>query len=186
MEPVFKMKVKKKILYLEFFIPIGDYFSTIKKNEIIFEWLIPLLLSIGFYFGLSSEMSFEKIVEFNGYVINSLAILIGFSITCLTILSTSNNHNITELKNGMSERKIGNKNICLFQLIYITFSFSLFMELFTLTYDLMYYLLYSAVTEKIFAKATFTVSIFLVFNIIFLTIRNITNFYLIFYKQESV
>jgi hypothetical protein len=40
-------------LYLEFLVPVRDYFSTINKKELLFEWGLPFLFSFIAYFYLS-------------------------------------------------------------------------------------------------------------------------------------
>ncbi len=178
------MNILPKIFYLEFFIPIRDYFVTIKFKEFSFEWIMPFILSILLYFTIIPNLSLEKMLNFNGYLINALAILIGFSITTITILSTSSNKNIDKLKDKLSERNINHKVISLYQLIFITFSFVLFMEFFAIIFNLTYYSLYSASYVKSYSKFLFSINIFLMLHIIFLNLRNIANFYFIHWNNN--
>ncbi|MBI9069955.1 MAG: hypothetical protein JEY94_00055 [Melioribacteraceae bacterium] len=173
-----------KLLYLEFLIPLKDYLVTLKLKEIIYEWMIPIGISVYSYYCFFPCLSKQNFLDFNGYVINALAILIGFSITCITILSTSNNENIVWLKKKESERKIGNKNISLYQLIFITFSFVLFMEVFTLLFNLIYFLVFSSNLSLGSENELFALNTTLVLNIVFLNIRNISNFYFIHWNDN--
>lgn len=174
-----------KFLYLEFLFPVKDYFITLKLKEFLFDWVFPLFGCLAVYGCFFINISFKDTICFNGYVINSLAILIGFSITCLTILATSGNDNVKQLRDVEIDRKIGNKKLSLYQLIFITFSFVLIMEITTLVLNLLYFLIYSSLAEKKFFVIIFLIINFLLFHIIFLNIRNITNFYFIFWRKSS-
>lgn len=177
------MKKFKKYLYLEFLIPIKDYFITLEAHEFIFDWVIPIVFSIISYFLFINCLSLKNKIDFNGYIINFLAILIGFSITCITILSTSDNENVKQLKISETKRRVGSKKINLYQLIFITFSFVLIMEISTLTFILIYDLIYISEKRQRFSDLLFVVNILLLSNIIALNIRNISNFYFIFKKE---
>lgn len=179
------MNILPKLFYFEFLIPIKDYFYTINKKEFIFEWLYPIILSICIYFIILPGLTIEHILNFNSYLINALAILIGFSITTITILSTSSNKNIDSLKVKQSERKLDHQKISLYQLIFITYSFVLIMEFLAILYNLSYYLVYSSTFLVKYSKVTFSINIFLILHIILLNIRNIVNFYFIHWYEQK-
>lgn len=174
-----------RVIYFDFLHPVKDYWVTLKLKEITFDWILPTILSLLSYFVILQNTKFEDLTNFNGYVINFLAILIGFSITCLTILSTSSNENVSLLKSYEIDRKIGNKRISLYQFIFITFSFALIMELVTLVFDLVYFLYYSSKEPKTHYDFYYAVNTLLMYHIICLNIRNVTNFYHIFWKDLS-
>lgn len=177
------MEEKRSIVYDEFLIPVKDYFRTIRINEAIFDWGIPFIISVIIYFTLLIKTPMSKLLDINGYLINSLAILIGFSITTITILATSNNNNIKEIKNKYSPRTIDGKKISLYKLIFISYSFVLFMEFIAILYTLAYYLVYSSDYIALYSKVFFGLNIFIVLHIILLNIRNVVNFYLIHWKE---
>ncbi len=173
-----------KYMYLEFLIPIKDYLVTLNLRELIFDWFIPIILSTIAYFFLIPGIAKTDILNFNGYVINALAILIGFSITCITILSTSSNDNIKALKERKSKRKIAGKLISLYQLIFITFSFVLFMEVIALLFNLIYFLIYSSSCINNYLRLFFALNLCFILHIVALNIRNISNFYFIHWNEE--
>ena len=111
-----------KYFYLDFVWPIKDYICTLNAGEFIFDWIIPLVISASIFFLCGIDLCSTQISTYNGYVINALAILIGFSITSITILATSDNEKTKELKEYQTNRSLGNKSISLYQLIFITFS----------------------------------------------------------------
>ena len=178
------MKNIGRFFYFEFLFVIKDYAVTIKFKELIFDWILPFIFAFIFRWIFLKNLCVNEINDFNGYVINVFAILIGFSLTSLTILSTSNSKNINQLKEKIIKRKIGGKNISLYQLIFITFSFGLLIEIFALIFSLFYFLFIKIGYSEFFIKNLFIFYLLLLIHIIFLNIRNITNFYFIFLKKD--
>lgn len=166
-----------KFLYLEFMQPIKDYFITLKKNEFVFEWIIPLILALTFYFFFTSNL--DKYLESTPIMINVLAILVGFSIATITILSTTESKNIKGLKKVLSERKLGGKHLNLYQLLLITFSYILIIEISLLVFNLL--LNFFSITNNYLIF--FCINIFFIIHILFLNLRNITNIYFVFFRQ---
>lgn len=172
-----------KVCYLEFLHPIRDYFATLKINEIIFDIALPLIASSIFYIFLSVEINSEKIVTFVGYIINLLAILIGFSITSVTIISSESGNKFDALRQIDTDRLIGGRKISLHQLILINYIFVIIIEFIALIYNIFYYLLWISNCLVCHKRILLTLSIFLLLHIVLLNIRNITNFYFIFWKK---
>lgn len=178
------MKIVSKFFYLEFLIPLKDYFCSLSFKEFLFEWVIPLIVSIILFYTILPKINLTIILNFNGYLINALAILIGFSITTITILSTSSNKNIDHLKEKKSARIIDGRKISLYQLVFINFSFVLFIEFFAIIYNLLFYLIFSASCLTDYSHILFSINIFIVSHIVLLNIRNIANFYLIHWNDK--
>ena len=174
----------KKLFYTEFLLPIKDYFSTLKLNEFIFEWFVPGLLSVLIYLYIIDTLKPETIKQINGYVINCLAILIGFSVTCLTILSTNSSKNVEDLKDVYSERYIDGHKVSLHQLIIINFIFLLVIEFFNLIYNLSFVIFVNTSFATKYMAEFYSFSIFITAHVIFLNVRNVTNFYLVFTRQQ--
>lgn len=168
-----------KYIYLEFLQLVKDYFVTLKKKELFFEWFIPLIIGLIFYF--FSNINNNELHNFIPTIVNVLAILVGFSIATITILSTTSSQNVNNLKKIISDRKIGNKQINLYQLIMITFSFILFIEIILLIFNLLICLF----SISLYYKILFGINIFFMLHILLLNIRNITNIYFIFYREKE-
>jgi hypothetical protein len=180
-------------MYNEFIYPIFDYFRTIKRRELLYEIVSPIIITTILFLLFGQRLTIYIISNFNGYVVNLLAILIGFSITCITILVGSDNCVIKEMKEKQIDRRIGKEHISLFRLILVTFSYSIIIEIITLTFVLILILFFSSPSSAnlkqtipstenfIFAMVTF----FLMVHIILLNLRNISNFYLVFWKKHS-
>ena len=165
-----KVTMISRYIYLEFLQLVKDYFATLRKNEFLFEWGIPMVVSVIFYFSKTNLQGFS-------IIINVLAILIGFSITTIAILSSSKNMN--KLKEILSERKIGGQRITLYQLMMITFSFMLFIEIFLLFYNL----ILKFFTISIHFRILYSLNIFFITQILLLNLRNMTNIYFISFRN---
>lgn len=177
------------ILYLEFLKPIQHYFLTLKKNEAIFDLIIPMIFgSILYLSGLSLKMSIDQnvSVDFFKTLITLLSILVGFSITSLTIIASTSK--LTDTLMGVAtERKVGNTTINLYQLMNITFIFALFSEIFTLILNLSVVLLATSTVnlDIYYFNLMMIIDVILITHILLINIRNITNFYFVFHKASS-
>lgn len=173
----------RKLLYIEFLFPIGDYFRTLNLKESVYEIFTPGVAAIIVYFKLLRPPVISGISEYFSSILTLLAILIGFSIASVTVLATNSSSNVEELKKTMTERKIGGEKVSLFRLIIITFIFALLIELFSLIFNLTYGLLYKTGHLKWLIEEYYAVNVFLLLHIFLLNIRNITNFYFIFFRK---
>ncbi len=174
-----------KVIYGEWLVPIVDYFRTIKKKEFYFEWIIPYLTSlIIIFFFVKWGDSAKAVLKLRDILPNTLAILIGFTITSLTVLIASDNESTNRMKNKKSDnRKIATEVISVYQLLLINLVYVLFIQMFLLVF--IFFIgfilhLYSntfLVNMFLFMKTFFTLQIMLVL------IRTITNFYFVFYRS---
>ncbi len=174
-----------KVLYLEFLFPISDYFSTLKFRELAFDIILPLILSTCAYSFFLKDSNINGLKDTIGYIVSLLAILIGFSITCITILSTNTSKNVEEMRETITGRKIAGKGVSLFQLIITTFVFALLIEFFALMLNLGYALLYKTSCADKYIEIYYAIDVFLFSHIFFLNIRNVTNFYFIFWSKRK-
>lgn len=178
-----------RFLYLEFLLPIKHYFSTLKEDEAIFDLVIPLIFGvIGLALGLFLNISIDKndSIEFFKVLIMLLSILVGFSITSLTIIASTSKLTDT-LMSVQTGREIGYTKINLYQLMNITFIFALFSEIFTLILNLCAVLLISfdIIIIHRCVNLIMLIDIMLISHIFLINIRNITNFYFVFHKASS-
>jgi hypothetical protein len=173
-----------KIFYFEYIHPIRDYFLTLRANEGLFDWGAPFLISLGIYLYPLNLMDFDTIKTINGYAINLLAILVGFSITSLTILTANTSKNIEDLRDNYTKRSLRGKPVSLYQLIILNFIFLLVMEFVSLLYSFGFLLLIKVGNLMDSYKEAFLLSIYLITHVVFLNIRNVTNFYFIVSRDE--
>lgn len=170
-----------ELLYTEFIYPIKHYFSTIKRNELVFDILLPLIVAIiSGYAILKNQCTITptNASELFKTIIMLLSIFIGFTIASITILMTTRDD---RLKKNI--KRIKNTQINVYQLMNISFIFVLISEITTLIFNLVCVLLLSykiTLFYKYLNMATF-INIFLLSHIFLLNIRNITNFYFIMF-----
>ena len=90
-----------------------NFFSSLKRNEIIDLFIVPSILTISIYCICNSSISnFESFIElFNSIVINTTAILSAFGMASLGMLISSSSPNIESAKKEITNRKDRNKNI---------------------------------------------------------------------------
>ena len=172
-------------IYLEYLEPIFDYFDSVGKQEAFHDWLLPLGLSLLTYFFLLDNLDFHSLRTIAGHLVSVLAILIGFSITCLTILIAGGGERIRELQSSKSKKTIRGKNASVFQILLVNLSFLLFLEFFCLSYSFVFILFEGVKCFSTYSQEIYTLGIFLAIQVFLINIRNITNLYFVFYKPTK-
>lgn len=172
-------------MYLEFLLLIGDYFKTLNRRSVVFEWLLPFVLACFTYYHLGDDVKiFELARKLNDTSITLLGILVGFSITVIAILNTSNSKNIEEIRERETEYKVGGRKISLFQLVLINMTYSVVIEILYLIFSLCIILFWGHF--GIYSmKTILCANLFFVLHILFLNIRNITGFYFVLFKNQK-
>jgi hypothetical protein len=171
-------------MYLEFLLLIGDYFRTLGWRIWIFEWLIPFGIGVAAYFLIDKNNANELAIKFNDSAVALLGVLIGFSITVITILHTSNNKNIEEIKAFKTEYKIGKQQLFLFHLILINLTYSVVLEVLCLVCNLCLALFWDRLDNQV-TTTLLCINLFFILHILLLNMRNITDFYFILFKGEA-
>ncbi|TJY37691.1 hypothetical protein [Pontimicrobium aquaticum] len=173
-------------MYLEFLLLITDYFRTVSKRIFFFEWLFPFLIGVGVFLLLFFGSSTSATIVFKDNAINLLGILVGFSITIITILTTGQGQNLDEIKNKKTKIKINKEKITLFRLLLINFTYSVIIEVGLIIGCLIYPLLIENIEFNENLKYVgFSILVFLILHIMLLTMRNLTDFYLILVKPTK-
>lgn len=173
------------IMYIEYIYLIKHYFKVIRKDEASFDLYLPIIITLVgsalLYFSHAS-ISSDNTKDLLQTIITLLSILVGFTIASIAILTTAAEH-----LNKITERFIGKKQINLYQLSTIFFIFSLFSEIITLIIDLSALVLIFYNEKMIINHLNVIVilNVLLVSHILFITIRNITNFYFIIHSSKS-
>ena len=92
-----------KYVYMEWLIPIKDYYCSIRKNEVIFEIITPAKGKLMIAFdGLANVLP------------TAISILIGFTVMLITLLLTSSGDSVEHLKTIETEKFLYNKPITLY------------------------------------------------------------------------
>lgn len=172
-----------KFLYTDFSFTILDYVSTIKKREIVYEWLLPLTISLIVYFKVESipgiKINCEFIKSIISTLINLFAILVGFNMAAIAIFTTADISKVPILQE-ISERKIRGNKITNYRFVFLNLIYSaissLLMLLLTLIFTIfLYYDNFSLVILSILTFGTM--------HVLFLSIRNITTLYFIYFNK---
>jgi len=171
-------------MYLDFILLIADYFKTLNKKVVLYEWIIPFLIS----FSLGLLFFFEGLPtvtdNFNNNVIRLLAVLVGFSITIIIILTTGQSRNLEEIKKRKTETVVNNKKVSLFKLLIINFTYAVVVEIMLILTCLIYPFLLDKIEFSAIAKLVgFSTVLLLVIHILLLNVRNLTDFCLIITKE---
>lgn len=173
-------------MYLEFILLISDYYRTISKRIFLYEWLLPFIIGIGIFLLLYFGSSTSATTVFKDNAINLLGILVGFSITIITILTTGQGQNLDEIKNKETKIEINKQKITLFRLLLINFTYSVVIEIGLIIICLIYPLLIDNIEIDTNLKYFgFSTLVFLILHIMLLTMRNLTDFYLILVKPQK-
>ena len=179
------MKAKKpsSLLYREYLFVVIDYLATATFSEIVFDVLVPLAgAACAYFIYLWKPIEADAAQQLVEMLTTTLSILIGFTVTSVTILATSGNPNIEALKNEKTERSRDGKPISLYKAANISLFFVLLSELFALGFAAVlmffpfllhtYRLLLCAVCFGLFAHVLLT------------NVRCMTSLYFIFWNDK--
>jgi len=170
---------------IEFLLLIGDYFRVIKKRDFLSDWTVPFLLSLlYFYFNINNCKIADTLKSLADHSISLLGVLVGFSIAVITLLITANTENIKLIKGARAGQINQYRPVSLFDLMIITYTYSVVMEIFLIIFNL--FLPSLQILEgsyTLYANIIGTIDVLLIMHILFVTIRNITNFYFILIKK---
>lgn len=169
-------------MYLEFLLVIADYFSTLNRRIVFFEWGIPILLGI-----TSGILSFVYNDEVLYNIIQSsvpiIGTLLGFTLAALTLFLTGNSK-LEEAKTFITKKKISGKPISLYRLIVVSYSYLILTET-ILCISFYIASLFPYVSNQYVCTIANAVFVIIMFNTFFSTIRCITDLYFIITKKDD-
>lgn len=162
-----------------------DYYVTTKGKDLLSEIIVPMLFSVfvtTIYF--TRNLAFYALEGLSNILPTVMSFLIGFTVMLITLLMTINGDSITTLKNKDSEKKLNGKKISLFQCLLIQFAHILFSEV-VLMLLVFLYMFWNGIGMPLWiATVVLFVQVYQVLNILFSTIRGVTNLYFSFFKQK--
>lgn len=165
-------------MYIEFLLLIWDYFRTLQKRNVFFEIIFPLLISLFIFGSIRVNNSSTCFNDYRGNIISLLGVLIGFSITAITLLITSNNDNIDNLKKQESQYSIGRSKLNLFDLLIINFSYLLVSEIFLVICNLFFPAINSFLEFSFTVKLSlFSLNSWFLIHILLVNLRNVCDLY---------
>lgn len=173
-------------MYLNFFILIFDYFRSLSFRIAVYELILPVIFTTSYIFivdppYLKTQInSLQNIPELNSNAITILGIFVGFSIAMFTILTTSSNRNIENIKQWKTDTIISNEQISLYRLLLINISYSVLISSLLIIIDILFIIF----TNKA-NKTINSINIMFISHVLLLNIRNITDFYLVITKNSN-
>lgn len=173
-----------KYIYMEWLIPVKDYYCSIRKNEFVFEIIIPLLTSLICVYTYCEKR--KLLIALDGLselLPTAISILIGFTVLLITLLLTSSSNNVERLKRMETKKVLHKKTISLYQGLHIQFSHSLFSEIFLLLLVFFYLFLKGIGLPHFISIIILLAEIYLILNILLSLLRGISNVYFSFYNE---
>lgn len=168
-------------MYFEFLFVIGDYISILTKRVALYEWGIPVALGItsGFLSYLNDANLLYNVIQ---NAVPIIATLLGFTLAALTLFLTGNSK-IEDAKKYMTGKKVLGKKISLYKLIVISYSYLILIETILC---IGYYIgsLFPFVNNIYVCVGLNTIFIVLMLNVLFSTIRSITDLYFVITRHE--
>lgn len=168
---------------MEFLLLIAEYFWIKGLKSFLWTWGLPSVIGFLVFFKSDFSIYSQNASSFHSNLISVLGILIGFTISTLTMLLTVNNANIEEAKNNFLEKNIFSKKVSLFDSVVISLAYIIIIQGFLLIFNFTYpiFIAVSSIKGKMF----FSVNISIMIQIIIVIMRNVLDFYFILTKKNN-
>lgn len=174
------------LIYTEWLRPIFHYYIAIKKNEAVFEILLPgVIAGIGSFWYSKAGKVEAALAALAELLPTAISVLIGFTVMLITLLLTSDGEGITKIKAAKTGKKIHNKEITLYQGLHIQFSHSLISEILLLLLVFFYLFLKGLGRGQHIGTIFLAFETYLTLNILFSILRGVANLYFSFYKANE-
>ncbi len=174
-----------QLVFMEWIIPIFDYFHSLRRNEIMFEIVIPAAVSVVsslVYFAINKEtVALDALSEI---LPSAISILIGFTVMFITLLLTSDTPSINRLKDEPTDSIVREKRINLYQKLHIQLTESLFAEVLLLLVVFGYLFAKGIGATETIRAIALTVEVYLTMHILLSIVRSTTHLYCVFYKEK--
>lgn len=174
-----------RLMFMEWIIPVFDYFRSLRKNEVMFEIVIPAIVSVVssfVYFSINKEtVALDALSEI---LPSAISILIGFTVMFITLLLTSDTPAIKRLKDEITDSEVRSEKINLYQKLHIQLTESLFAEVLLLLI-VFGYLFAKGIGATMTIKAiALSVQVYLTMHVLLSIVRSTTHLYCVFYKEK--
>ena len=174
------------IIYTEWLRPIMDYYRAIRKNEAMFEILIPVVISIACSVLYHRTGDVNKALDALAELLpTAISILIGFTVMLITLLLTSPETNIDRLKGQTLRKKMHEKQMTLYQGLLVQFCHLLFSEIILLIIVFFYVFLHGLNWDEKLNSVFLCIEVYFTLNILLSIIRGVANLYFSFYGNAE-
>ena len=167
---------------IEYILLICEYCRMKGLKGLLVNSVIPLSIGGLIYFKADENNYKLNAPFFHSNLITMLCILIGFTISTLTMLLTVSNPNIELAKTALIGKKIYSRQLTLFDSIITGLAYIILVQGLLLIANLIYPIFISILTSH--GKMLFALNISIVIHIIFILLRNILDFYFIVTKNK--
>jgi len=179
----FKAFVKKTIL-----LPVYDYYKYMDKIWVgmLISGLIALVLTLIVILSRDKIYLPKLFQSFIDIQINSIAILLSFSIAVITVLVTSDSNNIIQLRKehvDTNKSKRNNIKITLFNLLMINITYNIVVEVFYFLFLIIQIFLQYLVCDNLIIILLAT-NIFFLSHILIVLLESVREIYLVFWPNK--
>lgn len=168
---------------MEYLLLIAEYFWIKGFKSFLWTWILPSMIGILIFCKSDFSIYSQNASSFHSNLISVLGILIGFTISTLTMLLTVNNTNIEEAKIDFLEKNIFSKKVSLFDSVVISLAYVIIIQGFLLIFNFIYPIFISVSSLK--GKMFFSINVSVMIQIIIVIMRNVLDFYFILTKKSS-
>lgn len=176
-----------KFIYGEWLNILYDYLVVLKKNEGVYEILLPSIIALitgGIY--VYMDITLPALLKMKDLLPTALSILIGFTITCITVLATSGATVVNVIKSEKTQgRVLRGKVISLYQWLLIMFSYALLMEIILLIFIFFIAFILRIYNAPFFMGVLLVLLVYFTLHILLLLIRAITGLYFSFLRDSK-
>ena len=171
-----------RIVFMEWLIPVLDYYASVRKSEAVFEMLVPLIIAIisSCVYGAVGKITIA-LDALADLLPSAISILIGFTVMFITLLLTSETPAINALKAEATQNKVHGKYITLYQKLHIQLTESLFSEIMLLLITFGYLFYKGIGSSDAFEAVILAIEVYLTLHILLGIIRSMTHLYCIYY-----
>lgn len=170
-----------KYVYSEWIHPIKHFIKIEKVKEKNFEVILPCLIAI-----LSVAVySYNKLIDIAISKLSSLmptvlAILIGFTISCITVIVSNDSSSKESIRNKINNGRIINgRAITYGKYLLVNYTYILIVEIFFFIFIFVNLFFKGVFNNLYFSHLVLFVYVFLVLHLFFIILRSITSLYFI-------
>ena len=176
-----------KYVYSEWLIPIHDYYVVRNKAERSFEVMIPAIIAfIATVIYYHFKLEIRAVLGLSELLPNILSIIIGFTITCISVLLFNSDESLEFLKGEKTnERKINGERITLYQFLLIQYVYALVKEIFFILFIFFIKFIFPFVLSRILISIILFNLIYLTLNIFFIIMRSIATMYCMVFSVKN-
>lgn len=167
---------------MEYLLLVGEFFY-VKGKEILVYLFLPVIIGLLIYYKSDNCIYEANLSAFHTNIVTILGILIGFTISSLTMLLTVSNANIEKAKGKSLKIIVFKKEISLYDKVVMGLAYIIIVQGFLLIGNFIYPIFIPI--ESNLGRILFSINISIVVHIILILMRSILDFYFIITKKDD-